>query len=477
MNTEALLTAIVKSSNDAIISKTLDSIITSWNPAAERIFGYTAEEAVGQSILMLIPPDLQDEETTIISNIRRGESIPHYETVRTRKDGTRIWVSITVSPVRDENQQIIGASKIARDITAQREAEHIGTIHTAIVNSSDDAIISKTLEGIITSWNPGAERIFGYSPDEILGKSITVLIPEERLSEENDIISNIKSGRRVEHFETVRKNKNGNDIYVSLTVSPVKDKKGQVIGASKIARNITEQVALQQQLKQYTTMLETSNQHKDQFISMASHELKTPITSAMANLQFLQRKLQDTDNQRLAGKALGGVIKLNKLVSDMLDISKIESGKLEMNFSSVDVHELLHETIENIQLTSLKHQIQYLNTHENPVITADRLRLEQVITNIINNAIKYSPDADKVIVHCYPENGKTVISVQDFGAGIPAEHHAKLFNRFYRIEEQSRNVSGLGIGLFITKQIIEEHQGHIWLESEAGKGTTFYVCL
>ncbi len=469
--------ALIESSNDAIISKTLDSIITSWNPAAEKIFGYTSQEAVGRSITMLIPPEMQDEEVHIISQIKSGVSIPHYETVRVRKDGTRIWVAITVSPIRDASGQITGASKIARDITALIESERTNTIHTAIVNSSDDAIISKTLDGTITSWNPGAQRIFGYSPDEAIGKHITLLIPDERLSEEDTIISKIKNGQRVEHFETIRRAKAGDEIHVSITVSPVKDKKGEIIGASKIARNISEQIALQKQLKEYTRMLEVSNSHKDQFISMASHELKTPITSIMASLQFLNRKLDgaDSGNKKLTEKAVAGITKLNKLVGDMLDIAKIETGNLQFNFSTFSLNELLHEVIDNIGLTNTKHQIFYDDSLVDAHITADRLRLEQVFINLITNAIKYSPEADKIVVNSYAADGKTVVSVQDFGMGIPAEHHNKLFSRFYRIEEQSQNISGLGIGLFITKQIIVGHNGNIWLQSELGKGSTFYV--
>jgi PAS domain S-box-containing protein len=479
MNNEALLMAIIASSNDAIISKTLDSIITTWNPAAERIFGYTAEEAIGKSITMLIPSHLQHEEGMIIGRIKSGEVIPHYETVRVRKDGSLVWVAITVSPIRDNDQLIIGASKIARDITEMVESERTHTIHTAIVNSSDDAIISKTLGGIITSWNPGAQRIFGYEADEAIGHSITMLIPDERLDEENLIIGQIKSGQRIEHFETVRKGKNGEEIHVSLTVSPVKNKQGEIVGASKIARNITDQVAMQKQLKEYTQMLEVSNNHKDHFISMASHELKTPITSVMASLQFLDRKLNDSgnDHKKLTERAVAGITKLNRLVGDMLDISKIQSGNLHFKYSIFALPELLREVIDNIQVTNPRHHISYINTLKDNRITADRLRMEQVFINLITNAIKYSPEADKVIVHSYKAGDKTIVSVQDFGMGIPAEHYDKLFSRFYRIEEQSQNISGLGIGLFITKQIIDGHQGNIWLQSELGKGTTFYISI
>ena len=209
-NTEdaAYLAAVVNSSHDAIITKSLSGIIKTWNTSAERIFGYTAEEAVNQSILLLIPPHLHVEESLILARLRNGELIDHYETVRRRKDGRLIDVALTVSPVRDANGTIIGASKIVRDITQQKQinrtmAEVQGLL-SLIVSSSDDAILSKDLKGTITSWNRGAERMFGYTPEEMIGSSILRIIPSDRHSEETAILSKLRRGERIDHYETVR---------------------------------------------------------------------------------------------------------------------------------------------------------------------------------------------------------------------------------------------------------------------------------
>ena len=244
------LSAIVESSDDAIVSKKLDGVITSWNAAATHIFGFTAEEVIGRSITIIIPPDLQGEEKTILSRLRRGERIEHYETVRMTKSGRKLDVSLTISPVRDSKGHIIGASKIARDITDRKQAEQSRNLLAAIVDSSDDAIVSKTLDGIITSWNKSAELIFGYTAEEAIGQHITLIIPPERRAEESDILDRLRRGERIDHFHTVRRRKNGTLLDVSLTISPVRDSSGRVIGASKVARDITAQKQVEQALRE-----------------------------------------------------------------------------------------------------------------------------------------------------------------------------------------------------------------------------------
>jgi two-component system NtrC family sensor kinase len=243
------LAAIIESSDDAIVSKTLDGTIVTWNKGAERMFGYTAEEIIGRSVLVLIPQDLTHEEDFILGKLRLGERIEHYETVRLRKDGRPVSVSLTVSPVKDEHGEVIGASKIARDIAPRRLAEELQVRLAAVVESSEDAIISKTLESIITTWNSGAQRVFGYAAEEAIGQPVTMLFPPDLIHEEHEIISRIHRGDRIEHYQTERVRKDGVRINVSLSVSPIKDATGRVIGVSKIARDITEQRRQQQALQ------------------------------------------------------------------------------------------------------------------------------------------------------------------------------------------------------------------------------------
>lgn len=242
--TEAHLAAIVESSDDAILSKDLHGTIQSCNPAATRIFGYTADELIGESVRILIPAERQAEEDGILSRLRNGERVEHFETVRRAKDGRLIDVSLTISPIRNAANEIVGASKIVRDITTQKRAHAAQAYLAAIVGSSADAILSKDLQGIVQSCNPSAERLFGYRQSELVGRSIRVLIPPDRQAEEDDILDRIRRGERVEHFETVRLAKDGRKIDISLSVSPIRSDDGNIIGVAKIVRDVTEQKRL-----------------------------------------------------------------------------------------------------------------------------------------------------------------------------------------------------------------------------------------
>src|SRR4051812_2011514 len=238
------LARVVESSDDAIVSKDLNGVITSWNRAAERMFGYTAAEAVGRSIRMIIPADRQSEEDMVLGRIRAGESLTHFETIRQRKDGTLIPISLTVSPIHDDTGRVVGASKIARDITERIAANIAARRLAAVVESSDDAIITKDLNSIITSWNPAAERMFGYTEAEAVGRSIRMLIPDELQDEEDMVLARIRSGEKIDHYETIRQHKDGTRLTISLTVSPIRNQRGDIVGASKVARDITERARL-----------------------------------------------------------------------------------------------------------------------------------------------------------------------------------------------------------------------------------------
>jgi diguanylate cyclase (GGDEF)-like protein/PAS domain S-box-containing protein len=240
--------AIVEYTDDAIISKSLDGTISSWNAGAQALFGYSPGEMLGQSMLVLFPAGRLDEERFILERIMVGEKVDHFETQRVHKDGSLIHVSVTISPIRDKLGQVVGASNIARNISERVRLESTARVFESIVQSSDDAIIGKNLDSSVTSWNPGAQRIFGYAAHEMMGRSIRCLIPAERHHEEALILERIRKGERITHFETQRLHKDGRMLDVSVTVSPIHDQTGRVVGASKIARNITEQKQAQSRL-------------------------------------------------------------------------------------------------------------------------------------------------------------------------------------------------------------------------------------
>lgn len=347
----------------------------------------------------------------------------------------------------------------------------------AIVNSSDDAIISKTLDGIITSWNHSAKRMFGFTEDEAIGKHISIIIPPARIDEETVIIQSIRAGKRIEHFETVRVAKDGTEKYISLTVSPIKNDNGKVIGASKIARDISFRVEAEKQRNLYTERLKELSNYKDEFMVMASHELKTPLTVILANLQVLQEIMATDTNLSFVDKTVKQVLKLSSLVTNLLDISKIQTGKLELNILLFDLNLLIREIVNNLQHTTKSHHLIFNDSAEKLMVNADRERIEQVIINLISNSIKYMPMPGCVIINASCKEGNALVSVGDNGIGIPEKDIQNVFLRFYRVSGPASSFSGSGIGLFISSEIIKAHGGRIWAESELGKGSVFYFSI
>lgn len=303
-----LLAAIIDSTDDIIVSKTLDGIITSWNKSAERVFGYAAREAIGSHITLIIPKDRLEEENDILARVRRGERIDHFDTVRQGKDGSLVDVSLSISPVKDSAGRVVGASKVGREITERKRAERSTALLAAIVDSSDDAIVSKTLDGIITSWNKSAERMFGYAAAEAIGKHVTLIIPRDRWEEEADIINRLRHGERVDHFQTVRRRKDGSLVDVSLTISPVKDSSGHIIGASKVARDITAQVRAAEALRDSQEEFRRLSQSLDSQVRSRTGELQELSWQLMRardeERRHVARELHDSAGQSLAVVAM-----------------------------------------------------------------------------------------------------------------------------------------------------------------------------
>lgn len=476
MQTEhnAMLAALINSTDDAIISTTTEGMITTWNAGATRIFGYCDEEAIGQSVTFIIPEDRHDEKDMVLERIGKGKRIHNFETIRLAKDGSQKFVSISISPIIDEHDRVMGNSIIARDISQKKIDKERQATLAAIVDSSDDAIVSKTLDGIITSWNKAAQRMFGFSEEEAIGKHISIIIPPERIEEETMIISNIRSGRKIDHFETVRRAKDGTDRFISLTISPVKDGQGKIIGASKIARDISMRIQAEKQKELYIQRLHELNQYKDEFMVMASHELKTPLTVILANLQILEHMMKDDPFVSQLRKTIEKTQKMADLVSNLLDVSKVQSGKLDLNISSFDINEVISEIVSSMQSTTKNHNFIF----DNPpplIVKADAYRIEQVLINIIGNAIKYAPNGGNITITTGRRNGYVQIEITDEGIGIPAVDHEKIFERFYRSSGKAKSFSGSGVGLYISSEIIRKHQGDIFVKSEEGKGSSFVI--
>jgi PAS domain S-box-containing protein len=356
-------------------------------------------------------------------------------------------------------------------------ADQKQAILASIIATSDDAIISKTLDGIINSWNPAAERMFGYTEAEAVGKHISLIIPPDRLSEEDIIIGNISKGNKVDHFETIRIAKNGNLIPISVTVSPISDYSGKIIGASKIARDISEHVSAQEEKARLFEQVKALNEKKDEFIGLASHELKTPLTSINGYLQLLDTMITDEKGKRFVARTILQVKKLNALVSDLLDISSIEAGKLRFAAERFDIRHVIENVIELFAHGNNNYHIHLETDIPELYLTGDAHRIEQVINNLLTNAIRYSPGSNQIIILLSREKNNVKVGVRDFGVGIAPEKLKQIFSRFYRVDETNPNVSGLGIGLYLAKEVITRHHGKIWAESELGVGSTFWFRL
>lgn len=486
---ELLLAAIVDSSDDAIVSKTLEGIITSWNRGAQVIFGYTKEEAIGRSVKMLLPPNRLGEEDDIMGRIKRGEPVDHFETIRQRKDGSLVDVSVTISPIRDYNGKIVGASKVARDISAQKRLGQADLLLAAIVNSSDDAIVSKSLQGIITSWNAGAERIFGYTAAEAIGHPVLMLVPLDRKTEEPQILARLGRGERVEHFETIRVRKNGEHFPVSLTISPIRNAAGVVVGASKIARDITELkrvMADREQLLESERAARSEAEHasrmKDEFIATVSHELRTPLNAIVGWTQVLK---ESTDRPDEVARGIE-IIERNafaqsQLIEDMLDLGRITSGKLTLNLQPVELSAIVRDAITSVRPAAELKAVQLkvvLHTKSGSML-GDKHRLQQVIWNLVSNAIKFTPKGGSVAVTLTQVNSHMEITVADTGRGIAPDFLPHVFERFSQADASTtRQYGGLGIGLALVKQLVELHGGVVRAESPGvDQGATFTIVL
>lgn len=463
----------------AVYACDADGYITFYNHASVKLWGRAPE--IGKEkwsgahrILNHEGSELPPGLGPMARALREQRTIESEEIIIEQPDGTKCHILAYPSPVFNSSGLLTGAINTLIDVTGEKVSEEKHARLAAIIESSDDAIVSKTLEGIITSWNSAAEDMFGYTEEEAIGKHISILIPRERLQEETTIIENIRNGIKVDHFETIRVTKYGRSIPISLTVSPIKNSRGVIIGASKIARDISIQQAAKQKLHLYNHELEKMNSYKDEFIGMASHELKTPLTSVNLYLQMLARGHADDKNKKFINQSVNQINKLTALISDLLDVSKIQSGKLMLRPDHFGLVELIDDVVEIIQETNSTHKILVeKDITANRTVYADKHRLEQVLINLLNNAIKYSPNADKVILKLSGKHDQIRVEVKDFGIGIPQDQHERIFARFYRIEELGPAYSGLGIGLYLSSEIVNRHGGKLWVESLSGSGSTF----
>jgi PAS domain S-box-containing protein len=481
---QARLAAIVDSSSDAIFSTSLDGTIRTWNRGAERLFGWSEFEAVGQPSKLIIPQDRRAEEEGVLERIRRGEMVSHLETTRISKSGRLLDISLTVSPIRDAHGNIIGAARIPRDITDRKHEEEVRARLAAIVASSDDAIVSKSLDGIIRTWNRGAERIFGYRAEEAVGRHITLIIPDERRAEEDMVLGKIRRGEVVDHFETVRRTKDGRLIDISLMVSPIRDPRGRVIGASKIARDITDRKRMdalvresEERLRSMVAGLRQADEKKDEFIALLAHELRNPISAIAVASDLLARSTIEDRKARFAVPAIARQVKqLRRLVDDLLNMARITTGKLVLRRSPVELVSFVGRVAADRRAMAAP-GVEILVSGAPTWVEADSARLQQMIENLLDNATKYG--GKRIALSVGQDAGRGTLAVRDDGAGMSPETLASLFKPFVQGEQPAdREQHGLGGGRAPGERLAALHGGSVSAKSEGpGRGSTFIIVL
>jgi PAS domain S-box-containing protein len=460
---EAQVRGIVQAATDGIMTVDPHGRITSVNRAAQLMFGYPAQELLARELERLIP----SPAAPLDGSDRPGQPViaQGSEMEGVRRDGSRFPIELSVSVVRTEHDHFFAV--LVRDISERKRAYETRLQLASIVDSSDDAIIGWTPDLRIASWNPGAERIYGYAAAEILGQPFSTVVPPERQNEVRAIVERLQRGEHLQNYETVWLRKDGRRIDVSITISATRAESGRLTGFSTIARDITER--------------KTVERLKDEFIGTVSHELRTPLTAIRGHLElvldgdagpvtalqreFLQVATQNTD-------------RLGALINDLLDVEKIEAGGMRIREEPVDLAAVLRDVASTFRLEAERKGLDFREEiPDRLVVIGDRDRLTQVFANLISNAIKYTQHGE-VGVRAGRRDTRVAVVVHDTGVGISTDDRAQLFSKFFRSADPAvRDARGTGLGLVIAKGIVERHGGRIDVDSEKGSGSRFTVLL
>jgi PAS domain S-box-containing protein len=491
---QSLLAAIVASSEDAIISKTLEGRITSWNKGAERLFGYSAHEAIGQSIMMLIPPDQRDQELTILDHIRKGERVDHLEVVRVTKSGERRDISVTVSPVHDRHGHIIGASKTARDITErkaaaeklQRSEDDRASADMKLRESHDVLALamragrmgawSRDLTLDTVWWSPELATLFGLSPDDqdfSRFRLFDLVSPEDQ--ERLPVAIQEAVANRVDYTLQFRFRHASTREWRWMEVrgKATYDEAGQPRMLHGLGIDITEQ-------RRAVEALQEADRRKDDFLATLAHELRNPLAPITSGLHIMRTA---GDDHAIAGQAREimerQVAQMIRLVDDLLDVARITTGKVEMRLAPLDLAAAISDAVETTSpvITAGGQRLELTMPDEPIYVHADRTRLAQVFSNLLNNSARYSEPGQVIRLTVAREGGMAAVRVRDEGVGIHADMLPRVFEMFRQADRTGgRSRGGLGIGLFIVRRIVEMHGGTVDATSPGlGQGAEFMV--
>jgi PAS domain S-box-containing protein len=474
--------SLIRSTSDGLLAWDREFRYTLWNPAMQEITGVSASEVLGQVALERFPFMEENGEHLYFEAALRGERVVLAERYFDVPElDTQGWFETSYSPLYDARGDVIGGLSVVRDVTARKEAEELKAHLAAIVDSSDDAIYSRDLNGTIMSWNAGAERLFGYRAEEVVGQSSSILVPPDRAGEFSDILAEIGRGGRIEDLETVRVAKDGSQLLVSLTVSPITDAEGEIVAAATIARDITERVRAEEALHVAKEEAEQANQAKSEFLSRMSHELRTPLNAILGFVQLLELEdLSDEklDNVRQIHRAGSHLL---DLINEVLDISRIEVGQMTLSLEPVPVRHVVAAAVSLATPLAAERNVELRSRDADECsfyVHADVQRFKQVLLNLLSNAIKYNRDEGAVIVSCERSSERWVrVTVSDTGRGIEPTKMERLFEPFDRLDADQWGVEGVGLGLALSKRLAEAMGGRLQGESTVGSGSSFWIEL
>jgi protein-histidine pros-kinase len=464
------LKASVASSDDAMFDTNLDGIITSWNPAAEYIFGYSATEIIGRSFSILLPIGNADEGARNIARIRNGQNIEHYETVRIRKDGGSVPVAMTVTSVHDAMGTVTGGSLIVRDLSTNRKLDQK---FRDILESTPDAMVIVDKSGTITITNSQTEMIFGYSKDEMIGQPVEMLIPSRFHANHPGHRDGFFAHSRVRPMgatgsELYGCRKNGREFPVEISLSPINTGDGFLVAAT--VRDATEH-------KQMIRRLEEMNELRNEFVAVVAHDLRAPMMSISGFGHLLDEQwdvIDDAKKRQYTQIMARNSDALAEFVEDVLQVARMDAGEYSYNISPFDIRSSAQNALDDAMGANGDRRFELIAPDQLPLVLGDEERQMQILANLISNAVKFSPAEEPVVVELFRIGDTVKVSVTDRGTGIAKDDLSKLFQksgRLYRPGDERR--PGNGLGLYICKTLVEAQGGRIWCDSSTDQGSTF----
>ena len=482
--TARLLASIVENSNDAIIGKTLDGIIQTWNAAAEQLFGFTAKEALGRHISLVIPPERLAEEDQIIANLRAGKRVEHFETERVRNDGRRITVSLTISPIKDDAGNVVGASKIVRDVTERKRVERDRENFVTVIENSTDFIGMCDLYGVPFFVNRAGLELVGL---ESIEEARTVMVqdfffPEDQSKMMDEFFPRVFEEGHGEIEVRFRHFKTGEARWMAYKVLKLGDAGDQAIGFATVSQDVTERKRLEDNLRVLATDLAETDRRKNEFLATLAHELRNPLAPMSNMLEVLKRADGDGAVLQRAHETIERQLgQMVRLVDDLLDLNRITHDRLELRRSEVELSSVIQQAVEVARplIDAAGHELTIDLPDEPVYLNADRTRLAQVFGNLLNNSSKYTKAPGAILLSAKRIDDEVVVKVKDNGAGIPADKLESIFDMFMQLDRTSeRSQGGLGIGLTLVKRLVEMHGGSIESRSGGeGMGSEFVVRL